>query len=97
MIWYHFEMSVHEANTQWMQALVFHRFILLFVRICVYNNAYVFVCVCVCVPQKPVSAVSMPEESPYATLGDVEPVNLVSFAHQIAAGMVNNPTHKPTT
>ena len=60
-------------------------------------SLYVFVCVCVCVPQKPVSAVSMPEESPYATLGDVEPVNLVSFAHQIAAGMVNNPTHKPTT
>ena len=30
----------------------------------------------------------MPEESPYATLGDVEPVNLVSFAYQIAAGMV---------
>ena len=57
----------------------------------------VCVCVCVCVQQKPVSAVSLPEESPYATLGDVEPVNLVSFAHQIAAGMVNNPTHKPTT
>ena len=30
----------------------------------------------------------MPEESPYAKLGDVEPVNLLQFAHQIAAGMV---------
>ena len=42
--------------------------------------------------QQPVSAVSMPEESPYATLGDVEPVNLVSFAYQIAAGMVHTHT-----
>ena len=38
--------------------------------------------------QSPVSVVSMPEESPYANLGDVEPVNLISFAYQIAAGMV---------
>ena len=44
--------------------------------------------VCVLGPQKPVSVVAMPEESPYASLGEVEPVNLVSFAYQIAAGMV---------
>ena len=31
----------------------------------------------------------MSEESPYVNLGDVEPVNLVSFAYQIAAGMVS--------
>lgn len=39
--------------------------------------------------QKPLPSVAMPEESPYANLGDVEPVNLISFAYQIAAGMVN--------
>ena len=33
--------------------------------------------------------VTMPEESPYVHLGTVEPVNLISFAYQIAAGMVN--------
>ena len=38
--------------------------------------------------QDPVSLVSMSEESPYAKLGDVQPVNLLQFAHQIAAGMV---------
>lgn len=43
--------------------------------------------------QKPMSSVAMPEESPYATLGDVEPVNLISFAYQIAAGMVNMLTY----
>lgn len=27
-------------------------------------------------------------DSPYAALGEVEPVNLISFAYQIASGMV---------
>ena len=31
---------------------------------------------------------SISEESPYAKLGDVQPVNLLQFAHQISAGMV---------
>ena len=35
-----------------------------------------------------VSALEMPEESLYVKLGDVEPVNLMQFAHQIASGMV---------
>jgi hypothetical protein len=34
-----------------------------------------------------VSVLAMPEESPYVKLGDVEPVNLLQFAHQIASGM----------
>lgn len=28
--------------------------------------------------------------NPYANLGDLEPVNLISFAYQIASGMVYN-------
>lgn len=39
--------------------------------------------------QDPVSVVTMPEESPYVNLGDVQPVNLLQFSHQIAAGMVS--------
>ena len=35
-----------------------------------------------------VSVVSMPKESPYAELGEIQPVNLMQFAHQIASGMV---------
>jgi hypothetical protein len=34
------------------------------------------------------SVVSMPKESPYAELGEIQPVNLMQFAHQIASGMV---------
>ena len=30
--------------------------------------------------------------SPYANLGDVDPVNLISFAYQIASGMVGTRT-----
>ena len=41
-----------------------------------------------CFLQEPVSLVAMSDESPYVDLGDVEPVNLVSFAYQIASGMV---------
>ena len=29
-----------------------------------------------------------PAENPYSRLGDLEPANLISFAYQIAAGMV---------
>lgn len=29
-----------------------------------------------------------PTENPYSRLGDLEPANLISFAFQIAAGMV---------
>ena len=32
--------------------------------------------------------VTPPPDSPYADLGEVEPVNLISFAYQIASGMV---------
>ena len=38
------------------------------------------------------SVVSMSEDSPYVNLGEVEPVNLISFAFQIASGMVRAPT-----
>ena len=31
--------------------------------------------------------------SPYANLGDVNPVNLISFAYQIASGMVRICSH----
>lgn len=31
-------------------------------------------------------------DSPYASLGEVEPVNLISFAYQIASGMVSKHT-----
>lgn len=31
-----------------------------------------------------------PEESPYAALGDIEEVDLTSFAYQIASGMVGH-------
>jgi serine/threonine protein kinase len=37
--------------------------------------------------EKMVSVVSMPKESPYAELGEIQPVNLMQFAHQIASGM----------
>lgn len=30
-------------------------------------------------------------DSPYAALGEVEPVSLISFAYQIATGMVRSP------
>ena len=40
----------------------------------------------------PVSVVSMSEDSPYVNLGEVEPVNLISFAFQIASGMVSTYT-----
>ena len=35
--------------------------------------------------------VTPPPDSPYADLGEVEPVNLISFAYQIASGMVMEP------
>ena len=31
-----------------------------------------------------------PAENPYSRLGDLEPANLISFAYQIAAGMVRS-------
>ncbi|CAI7996026.1 Proto-oncogene tyrosine-protein kinase receptor Ret, partial [Geodia barretti] len=37
--------------------------------------------------EKMASVVSMPKESPYAELGEIQPVNLMQFAHQIASGM----------
>ena len=33
--------------------------------------------------------VASPYEKPYSSLGELKPVDLVSFAHQIAAGMVS--------
>ena len=34
-----------------------------------------------------------PSENPYSRLGDLEPANLISFAYQIAAGMVRASPH----
>ena len=40
-----------------------------------------------------IPAVITPEfDSPYADLGDIEPLNLLSFAYQIASGMVRVPS-----
>ena len=39
-------------------------------------------------------AVTPAPDSPYADLGEVEPVNLISFAYQIASGMVMEPQLK---
>ena len=39
-------------------------------------------------------AVTPPPDSLYADLGEVEPVNLISFAYQIAPGMIMEPQLK---
>ena len=40
-------------------------------------------------PQSPIlEDASYDKLNPYAALGDLEPVNLISFAYQIASGMV---------
>lgn len=41
-------------------------------------------------PMITITMVTPPTDSPYANLGDIEEVDLLSFSYQIAAGMVRD-------
>ena len=44
-------------------------------------------------PPTPLPQVPSPYEKPYSALGELRPIHLVSFAHQVASGMVSEHLH----